>query len=176
MALAALAIMGSASVNIPGAEEYEALQRGTVDSAVNTLESILPYRFDEVIDSATTNARIGASLVVMAVSQDVFDGLPANVQKAMDEANTVAMASAAAATVKQRELGMEKTKGDVDYYELTAEQLAVLDPMLLEARQRWIDQREKNGDAGGLVVDAWRTALERAEVKASTTATTGAGK
>jgi TRAP-type C4-dicarboxylate transport system substrate-binding protein len=162
--------LGSASVNIPGPEEYEALQRGTIDSAVNTLESIVPYKFNEVIQSATTNVPIGASLVVMAVNQEVFDELPANVQQAMDEASEVAMKSAAEATTAQLKNGVEKTKDDVDYYELTDQELADLEPALTRARERWIAQREKNGDPGQRVVDAWQDALQKAEAKARTAA------
>jgi len=158
--------LGSASVNIPGPEEYEALQRGTIDSAVNTLESIVPYKFNEVIQSATTNVPIGASLTVMAINQEAFDQLPANVQQAMDEASEVSMKSAAEATTAQLANGIEKTKEDVDYYELTDEELADLQPALLRAQERWIAQREKNGDAGQRIVDAWRDALQKAEEKA----------
>lgn len=164
--------LGSASVNIPGPEEYEALQRGTIDSAVNTLESIVPYKFNEVIQSATTNMPIGASLTVVAINQEVFDQLPANVQRAMDEAGEVAMKSAAAATTAQLENGIEKTKDDVDYYEVTDQELSELQPALVRAQERWIAQREKNGDAGQLVVDAWSAALRKAESQAGSTAVT----
>ncbi|AKS33722.1 hypothetical protein AFA91_19550 [Mycolicibacterium goodii] len=158
--------LGSASVNIPGPEEYEALQRGTIDSAVNTLESIVPYRFDEVISSATTNMPIGASLTVMAINQEVYDQLPANVQQAMADASEIAMKSAAEATTAQLKNGIEKTKADVDYYEMTDQELAELEPALTRARERWVAQREKNGDAGQLIVDAWENALVKAEEEA----------
>lgn len=162
--------LGSASVNIPGPEEYEALQRGTIDSAVNTLESIVPYRFNEVIQSATTNVPIGASLVVMAANQEAFDQLPAHVQQAMEEASEVAMQSARVASTAQLTTGMERTRDDVDYYELTEQELAELQPALTRARDRWIAQREKNGDPGQRVVDAWQQALQRAEANAGTAA------
>lgn len=162
--------LGSASVNIPGPEEYEALQRGTIDSAVNTLESIVPYKFNEVIQSATTNVPIGASLTVVAINQEAFDELPANVQQAMDEASEVAMKSAAEATTAQLTNGMEKTRDDVDYYELTDQELADLQPALVRAQERWIAQREKNGDAGQQIADAWEVALQKAEANAGTAA------
>jgi TRAP-type C4-dicarboxylate transport system substrate-binding protein len=162
--------LGSASVNIPGPEEYEALQRGTIDSAVNTLESIVPYKFNEVIQSATTNVPIGASLTVMGINQEAFDQLPANVQQAMDDASEVAMKSAAEATTAQLTNGMEKTREDVEYYQLTDQELADIQPALLRAQERWIAQREKNGDAGQQVVDAWEVALQKAEANAETAA------
>ncbi|TWH09455.1 TRAP-type C4-dicarboxylate transport system substrate-binding protein [Rhodococcus rhodochrous J45] len=159
---------GSASVNIPGPEEYEALQRGLIDSAANTLESLVPYRFNEVITTATTNMPIGASVSVLAINQEVYDELPVNVQQAMDEASEVAMQSAADATTAQLTTGVEETKDDVAFYELTDQELADLSPALTRARDRWIAQREKNGDPGQQVVDAWQKALEDAEANAGT--------
>lgn len=154
--------MDSAVVNIPGPEEYEGLQRGTMDSAANTLESVLPYRFDEVIRSATTNMQLGASLTVMATNEEAYDELPPEVRQAMDEATQVAMASAQRATEEQREKTIEATRDHVDFYDLTPEELAALDPALVRAQERWVAQRESNGDPGREVLDAWHAALDRA--------------
>ncbi|MGJ0183919.1 TRAP transporter substrate-binding protein DctP [Corynebacterium glyciniphilum] len=154
--------LDSAPITMPGPEVYEGLQRGTLDSAVQTLEFIGPLRFDEVVSSATTNLRIGGSGAVMAISQETFDELPPDVQTAMDEASQVAMASAERSTVDQRAKVMEATRGSIDYYELTPDELAAIDPLLVRAQERWVDQRENNGLPGHEVLDAWDTALKRA--------------
>jgi TRAP-type C4-dicarboxylate transport system substrate-binding protein len=159
--------IGGAPVNIPGPEEYEALQRGTVDSAVNTIESIPVYDFNEVLDAATTNAPIGASLVVLAISDQAWGGLPEDVQTAMQEASEVAQGSIAESLAEQLVSAQEETSNDVEYYELTDDELAQYEPALQDAQERWIKQREDSGHAGQELVDAWGEALEAAKTGSS---------
>ena len=158
--------MGGAPVNIPGPEEYEALQRGTVDSAINTIESIPVYDFNEVLDSATTNAPIGASLTVMAISDQAWEGLPEDVQEAMTEASEVAQESIADSLAEQRVSAQEETSNDVEYYELNDSALEELEPVLMEAQASWIEQREAGGHPGQAIVDAWGEAVEAARAEA----------
>jgi len=153
----------SAAVTMSGAEQYEALQRGTIDSGINSLDALVPFRFYEVVDAATTNLPIGGSVAVMAIGQEVYDTLPEAVRKAMDEASAIAMKASADAVNAQLATGREKTADAVEYYAMTDGELAELDPVFTEARERWIAQREKNGLPGREIVDAWARALSNAE-------------
>jgi TRAP-type transport system periplasmic protein len=155
--------LDAASVTIPGPEEYEALQRGTVDSAINTVESIPVYDFNEVLGAATLNAPIGASLVVMGINQNTWDSLPQDVQAAMQQASEIAQTAVAKRLARQRIDAVEETKGDLDYYELNSSTLDELQPILENVQRSWTGQRS---DGGREILDDWVAALAKAEVEA----------
>lgn len=154
---------GGAPITIPGPEQYEAMERGTADSSLNSLESIPAYDFQEVIDAATTNAPVGVVLTILAINQDTFEELPEDVQVAMEEASEFTLDQYQDARETQLQESMAATSDKVEYYELDESDLEHLQPAVEEAQERWVEQREAHGQPGQQVLDAWHEALARAE-------------
>jgi TRAP-type transport system periplasmic protein len=151
--------LGASPVSIPGPEIYEALDRGTVDSGVNSLESIPTYDFDEVTDAATLNLPLGAVPMAMGVSLKTYEELPAEVRTAMEEASEVVFDKNQDALQDDLKESLERISVTLKMYELSDEDLAQYEPALEEAQQRWAAQRE----GGPEVLDAWGRALALAE-------------
>lgn len=153
--------IGAASVSVPGPEIYEALDRGTVDSGVNSLESVPTYDFDEVTDSATLNLPLGAVPMAMGISLRTYEDLPEDVKVAMKEASEDVFVKNQDALEDDLDDALARIGETLELYELTDEQLETYEPALTAAQDRWADQR-----AGGAeVLDAWARALVRAETE-----------
>ncbi|WP_435110966.1 TRAP transporter substrate-binding protein DctP [Nocardiopsis synnemataformans] len=155
--------MGAAPIAIPGPEQYEAMQRGTADSSLSSLEAVPAYGFHEVSDAATTNAPLGVVITVLGVSAETYEELPEDVRVAMSEASEVTLDSYQDAREIQLEDAVEVTSNDLEYYELGEGDLEDLQRAITEAQERWVQQREEHGQPGQEVLDAWYEALDRAE-------------
>lgn len=151
--------LGASAVNIPGPEQYEAMQRGTVDSSINSIESVPTYDFDEVSDAVTLNAPLGAVAQAMGINQNTYADLPEDVRSAMDEATEVAMKSHQDALESDREDAINSTKDHLNFYELSRESLDELQPVLEKAQKDWLSQRE----GGAELLPVWEKALAKAE-------------
>ncbi|WP_179300791.1 TRAP transporter substrate-binding protein [Rhodococcus sp. ACPA4] len=160
----AITNMGASSVHMNSGEVYEALQRGTIDAGINTLEAMPSYALNEVARSASTNAPFGAGPTVLVIREELWKELPADVQQAMNEARDVATANLTAVYAKENAAALEKLSSEVDFYELTPEELAQMEPRMLEAQRQWVAQRERPGKPAQEVLDAWQQALERSRV------------
>jgi TRAP-type C4-dicarboxylate transport system substrate-binding protein len=76
--------------SVPSDEIYAAMQTGTLDAAVTSSTSLISFRLQEIAKTVTTGR--GGSfwfmLEPLLMSKDVFDGLPADQQKAVSEVGT----------------------------------------------------------------------------------------
>lgn len=73
--------IGAVPVRMSAADIYLGVQRGTVDGAIFNAPSALAYKLDEVLGMVTTNASLGAVSLGVFINEDVWQGLPADVQK-----------------------------------------------------------------------------------------------
>lgn len=153
--------LGASAVQVAGPEEYAALDRGTVDSGVNSLESVPTYDFDEVTDAATLNLPLGSVPMAMGVSLDTYEDLPEEVKTAMTEANEVVFEKNQDALQDDLDESLKQISETLELYELTDEELAEYEPGLEAAQEKWAAQREGGAD----ILSAWEDALARAEIE-----------
>lgn len=86
------ASLGAAPVSVPLAEQYEALQKGTIDCAYSPLDQIFSTKLDEVAKYAI-DLSTGSHLTWnIFMNKDVWNGLPAPVQALMTEVSDDMMA------------------------------------------------------------------------------------
>lgn len=152
--------LGAAPVHMSSGEVYEAMQRGTIDAGINTLESIPAAALDEVTRSASTNAPFGAGPTVLAIREETWQNLPEDVRIAMAEAQKVALATLTAFYADENAKNLEAMSSDINFYEFTPQELADLEPAMTEAQEEWVAQRERPGKPAREVLDAWAHALD----------------
>ncbi|NGP06610.1 hypothetical protein G6038_14180 [Rhodococcus sp. 14C212] len=159
--------LGAAPVHMSSGEVYEAMQRGTIDAGINTLESMPAAALDEVTRSASTNAPFGAGPTVLAIREEAWQNLPEDIRTAMAEAREVALATLAAFYADENTKNLESMSSDVEFYQLTSQELADLGPAMKQSQEEWVAQRERPGKPAREVLEAWADALERRHATAS---------
>ena len=78
--------LGAASLTISGAEQYSALQRGTVDGTDYPWYTLEDYKFHEVVDYISTPPLHKPGIVEIVLSQDAWNSLSSEQQQAVQEA------------------------------------------------------------------------------------------
>ncbi|MFY0543582.1 TRAP transporter substrate-binding protein [Brevibacillus sp. H7] len=95
--------LGSGAATIPFGETYTALQQGTVDGQENTWNNIDTQKYEEVQKNLLVSNHGRIDYIVLT-NKKWYDGLPADIKKAFDEAM-------AEATKYERQLAVELDKG-----------------------------------------------------------------
>jgi TRAP-type C4-dicarboxylate transport system substrate-binding protein len=74
-------------VRMSAPDVYESLSRGTMDGLVFPMESVVSYGLEKLVKHATEGISFGSFIVAFSINQSVWDRLPEDVKKAMDEAS-----------------------------------------------------------------------------------------
>lgn len=119
------AAMGANPTPVTYSEVYTSLQQGTIDGIVTSLSLFAQDHFYEVSKYLTINGQNFPSYVSV-ISEDFYQSLPADLQKALDEA-CQAQAEYSRNLTEQRiaEQATILTDNGVEIYELTPEERAV---------------------------------------------------
>lgn len=83
----AAAALGITPVSIPASESLEALEKGTVDGYWGSTTSWLDYQFTQVLTTAINNIPLNGWGGIFSMNINVYNELPDNVKKAIDQAN-----------------------------------------------------------------------------------------
>jgi TRAP-type C4-dicarboxylate transport system substrate-binding protein len=83
--------LGGAAVAIAGAEQYMALQRGTVDGTDYPWYTLEKYKFYEVLNNVSAPAFHTPGVIEIVINAKVMSGLPADQQEALKKAAMMAM-------------------------------------------------------------------------------------
>ncbi|MCF8033031.1 MAG: TRAP transporter substrate-binding protein DctP [Desulfarculaceae bacterium] len=83
--------LGAAAAAIPGAEQYMALQRGTVDGTDYPWYTLKKYKLYEVLDYVSDPAFHTPGIVELVINSKVMASLPADQQEAVKKAAIMAM-------------------------------------------------------------------------------------
>lgn len=102
--------LGASAVAIAGAEQYLALQRGTVDGTDYPWYTMKKYKFYEVLDYISAPALHTPGVIEIIINKKVFDKLPADQQKAVKQAALNAMNRSFKLSVKYDKEALEFAK------------------------------------------------------------------
>ena len=153
--------LGAVPINIPGAELYEALSRGTVDGVLFPIPGVLGYDLTGLIKNMTTGQNFGDVVTFHAVSLKRWNELPVDVRAAMEEAGDAATKNACAMLDRDVVGNTETLKGrGVKINTLPADEQAKLDAMYEEVAQQWAKELDARGKPGTAVLKAFRDALK----------------
>ncbi len=103
-------IYGANPANVAAPEVYSALQTGVIDGNDGSVNWLMSRKFYEVAPYVTLTEHQHTSLVLL-INQKLFDSMPADIQKAMEEAAADAARFSVAATIMTTKPLMEQLRG-----------------------------------------------------------------
>lgn len=83
--------MGASPVGLPANDIYTSLQRGVVDGLSFPWEAVKTFKIDEVT-KYHTNIPFYSSGLMVTMNNDTYNGLPADLQKVIDDNSGMALA------------------------------------------------------------------------------------
>lgn len=119
--------LGAATVSVPGAEQYMALQRGTVEGTIYPLYALEMYKLVEVIDYVTLPPIAGSIMIDIYLNLDAWEKLPDDLKKIVNEVarELVPWVCAETAKLDKKYTAAAKEKG-VQFITLPEEQVSKL--------------------------------------------------
>ncbi len=148
-----LKALGATPVGMPQSEAPEALQKGVVQGAASSLETLMDFKYAEMCRHVTIfNGPVYPFAVVM--NKNAWDSLPEDVQKVMDGLRL----EQAEWTGKymdehvKESVEWSKKNYDIEITHLSPEEKARWDEQLKPIIDNWIKAAEAKGIAGGEIV------------------------
>jgi TRAP-type C4-dicarboxylate transport system substrate-binding protein len=138
--------LGATPVAMPAPDMYVAMERGTVDGTLFSINSIKPYRVDELAKSVSTNGPFGTFVVTIAMNKDKFDSLDPALQKALVQAGdetVVHLSQYVDESVSKRMA--EFTAQGMTAYQFPPESQAVFAKALKVAESDWVKRMSDRG-------------------------------
>ncbi len=152
--------LGGAGVSIPGPETYSALERGRVNGVFFPLSSVPAYNLQEVSKAISTNGFFGGYSFTLVMKKEMFDSLPADVQKVMmDTAREIGVHVAKAQDGSISSLTAEWAKNGVDIFQFTKEEQAELRNAISGVKKDWVERVGKQNPAAASVLTEYEKAV-----------------
>lgn len=154
--------LGATPVVMTAAEQYEGLQRGTLDGGLFNTPSMLDNKTAEVTEGFASNANLGGFSGAIVVSASALEDMPDWVEETLTEAGKAATDNYAekvdglgedANEILVSEYGLKE-------YEFTDSELATISELLKPVEQSWLDSVEGRGAGGEAALTEARSALE----------------
>ena len=153
--------LGAIPVTIGPSDFYLALQRGTVDGAIFQTPSWPAYSLQEVLNSSTTNAGLGTVAFAALINENVWKGLPPDVQAVLMKAGQATGTGAAAIFDKitaKANNGMAKAGKNI--YALSPKVLAEMQVKLATVENAWLKQMRSRNLPGDKILAAFKRYLK----------------
>lgn len=136
----AVSAVGGAPVSITANEQYEALNRGTVDGLAWGYASAPDYSLEEVLNYGTVGARLGSFPTIQTISLDVWEEMPTEYQDAILQAGEETTAHLCKVWDEtDKETQDEWVNDGFELVELTDEQRQEWTDAVSSVQQEWLD-------------------------------------
>ena len=158
-----LSALGGVPVSMPTADIYEAISKGTIDGHIHDASAVMAFGTYELC-KYYTEFNFGNTVFLMAMRQEVFDSLPAQVQKVIEDlivdgikvSVQVNARDNKACEDKMRELGIE-------FIQPTAADEAKVAAATEQVVAKWIAEREAEGLPAQKVVTEMKELIKKYE-------------
>ena len=141
--------LGGTPVTQAVTEMYESLDKKVTDGSILSSSSVKPYKIEELLKYATQGAALGSFVGTYCVNQEVWDGLPKNVQEAMIKAGEEASLSTAAKLDKSNADVYEEFKtGGMKIYTFTADDKKVWASKMSDVEAEWVKKLGNKASLG----------------------------
>ncbi|MFC5751908.1 TRAP transporter substrate-binding protein DctP [Actinomadura rugatobispora] len=131
-------------VSMAAPEMYQAMERGTIDSAMISAESIRPYGLDDILRYITTNLSLGGFGGFYAINDDTWRKLPPDLRRIMvEEGRKVSIDSGRVLTEDKKQVLRDFEKKGITLTTVAAEEKAKFDRVSGEIQRSWA--RDMNG-------------------------------
>lgn len=149
-----LRALGATPVGMPQSEAPEALQRGVVQGAVSSLETLMDFKYAEMCRQVTIfDGPIYPFAVVM--NRKVWDSLPEDVRKVMDDLRLEQAEWTGRYMDEHVERSIEWSleNYDIEITHLSDQEKAIWDERLEPIIQNWISEADSKGLPGAEIVE-----------------------
>jgi len=136
----AISALGMVPVEMPISDLYLALERGTVDGAVNLTASVPSYKLNEVSKAVTTNLSMGSIGFFLVIAESDWQKLTPEQQEQVARAGAE-VGTASSATFVKVNAGSEKKLVEAGMTMLTvpADVVAQIDAALASIGEKWVE-------------------------------------
>lgn len=154
--------LGASPLTIPIADVYDALQKGMADGAVFDFSAIVDFKLHELMRYHTI-ANMYVLPFGMVMNQKVWDGLPADIQKAITEISGAHMSEVAGASFdKYDSLGREAAKRvKAEIITLSPQEQKRWDDRASPIIEKWIASVEAKGAPGKKIYEETRSLVDK---------------
>ncbi len=125
---------------------YNSMQRGVVNSLMTSVSALTAYRVDELVDNILTGP-FGGGMLIVGMNQKVYDGLPDDIKKIIDQESGVKQSRIASKSQWDFDGGnVEKIiNAGGTQNALGADDMATWQPLFDKVIANWLEATE-NGD------------------------------
>jgi TRAP-type C4-dicarboxylate transport system substrate-binding protein len=158
--------LNAVPVRIAAPDAYESVSRGTIDGLIFPLESVISYGMDKLMKNATEGVGFGSFIVTYVISDRLWKQLPADVQKAMDQAGDAIVPQACAKV--DDDTGGAKAKleaAGVKFTPLDATAREGFNEVLKGVAGAWAEQLDKRGKKASETLKEFRAAVQESPAK-----------
>jgi TRAP-type C4-dicarboxylate transport system substrate-binding protein len=146
-----LRALNAVPVRMAAPDAYESLSRGTMDGLLFPLDSVVSYGLDKLVKHATEGVSFGSFIVAYSINQSVWDKLPDDVKKAMNEASEAITPKACADVDKEGAVTKKRMQDEgVSFNPLPETTRTEMKDKLKGVGQEWasgLDSRGKQASA-----------------------------
>lgn len=160
LATQAMSDLGASPINITVAEMYEALERGVIDSVGLYAASMRDYGMGELVTYGTSGIAFGGTGIGLVINENVFQGLPENVQKALVQAGDEVSESKAKFYDEYNESTNEEFReAGIEVYELSEDEKAQWQAFYDEVGGKWL--KEQNTPDLEATIDEFKEGVKK---------------
>ncbi|MDN5842369.1 MAG: TRAP transporter substrate-binding protein DctP [Alcaligenaceae bacterium] len=159
--------LGGSPVEMPAADIYVAIERGTVDAALLGLPSVKSYSLQEVLKSISANGQFGSFTTLLAMDLDVYDKLPPEQRTVVDDCSLKIEDSVAQLMDDQQQSLLDEFgKMGITIYSYSDAELAKMDQRMKAVGQDFVSRLGARGLPAEAVYTGYKKILS--ETPAST--------
>ncbi len=158
--------LGAVSVNVSGAEAYQALDRGTIDGSMYSIPLVKSYKLHEVAGHLTV-ADMGQSLAYgIGVNLDLWESMSPELQKVLSQTSIEYMDHFAMLYLEDEKQAREAMEAGADghkvvFHDLTEEQKAAWAAPAQLLLDQWVEEVGTRGIEGGPILEKFRAVREK---------------
>lgn len=157
----ALRELGAVPVRMTGPEVYEAMHRGTIDGTMMAFIGLRPYDLQTLVKSALNGVSLGSTAILYVISEQKWQKLPPDVQKALTDSAQYAMQRLCEYSDKSNdEERAAFEKAGLKVHNITGEEKTRLLKKLEPVSTEWAADLDKRGKPGTAMIKAYKQAME----------------
>lgn len=157
----ALRELGAVPVRMTGPEVYEAMHRGTIDGTMMAFIGLRPYDLQNQVKWALDGVSLGSTAILYVISEQKWQKLPPDVQKALTDSAQYAMQKLCEYSDKSN--GEERAafeKAGLKVHVITGDEKTRILKKLEPVSTEWATDLDKRGKPGTAMIKAYKDAVQ----------------
>jgi TRAP-type C4-dicarboxylate transport system substrate-binding protein len=152
--------LGAIPVRMSAPDSYESLARGTMDGLIFTMESIESYGLDKLVKHSTDSVTFGSFVIAYSMNQAVWNKLPDEVKKAIDEASEATVAKACA-DIEAEQPASHKSleRAGLSFDPISEDATLKIKARLAEVAKEWAAALDSRGKPASAVLTEYESLL-----------------